>query len=320
MFSGLNITNACKAQNSIQIKHGLQNNSSSTFWMKLKSNSNGFQSQLPSSRSLITMEQLPWDWKKGVYPVQSKKAFEVHYNSIYKKYCRMGNSLMRGTRWELFDLERAVFSVGKSRENPALYNNLSSAWNHIFYFYSLHPNGVPPSPDMKDLIDLHFGSMRGLEQQIVRLAKAFPAGGWIWLTEKDGHFSIQNTFLNGSPLFEFGEGHRILFGIDCWEHAYYADFMDDIESYISACIYAINWQFVEINLLAKPSIYLSDDDSKWEAPEESGINPEERDIMLRLSKWRESQKQLGLYKGESEGDAHQVVPKEPKTVKEALFG
>jgi len=327
MFTRFSLTNFTKSQNVVQMNHNAQNKNSSILWMKSpSSHNNAFQSFLPSIRTLITVEKIPWNWRKGVFPVQSKKPFEIHYNNIYKKYVRTANALMRGTRWELYELEHAVYVVGKSREEPALYNNLSAAWNHLFFFHCIHPDGVPPSRDMQDLIDLHFGSMVGLQKQIYHVAKALPAGGWIWLTEKDGHLSIQNTFLNGSPLFEFGEGHRILFGLDCWEHAYFHDFLDDLEAYVAAFVHGINWSFVEINLLSKPAQYLSDDSSKWEAPENEGEYNEERDIHARLEKWRENQRKLGLYEeekeeeeGEEEGDVE--TPQDvPQTTKEALLG
>jgi Fe-Mn family superoxide dismutase len=238
------------------------------------------------------MERLPYTWKDGLWPIQSKKTFDSHYDVIYKKYVRTGNRLMRQTRWEFKDLDVAVYLCGKSREEPALYNNLSAAWNHEFFFQCLYPGGVPPSQDMTDLIDLHFGGMHSLGEKLARMIRAFPAGGWIWLTEKNGHISLQTTFLNGSPLFEFGEGHKLLFGLDCWEHAYYADFGDDVEAYASSFLKTLNWQFVEMKLLAPAKTYEGEGADAWDMPEDLGDGLSDS-VQVKLQKYRAKLKAAG---------------------------
>ena len=63
-------------------------------------------------------------------------------------------------------------------------------------------------------------------------ARGMPAGGFVWVIEKNGYFDVQGTVLNGSPLCDFGDGHRILLGLDVWEHAYFADYHDGLEVFV----------------------------------------------------------------------------------------
>jgi len=182
---------------------------------------------------------------------------------------------MRRTRWELMELDQAVISVGKSKELPALFENLSSAWNHLFFFSCITPHGAPPSEDMLDIIEMYFGGIDALKSKVYREARALPAGGWIWLTENNGTLGIEHTFLNGSPLIEL-EGHNILFGLDCWEHAYWPDFHSDLENYVSSFFAVLNWQFVELQLMMRM------EDLAAPVKDEAKLNP----VYENLKNWR----------------------------------
>jgi len=127
---------------------------------------------------------------------------------------------------------------------------------------------------MVDIIEMYFGGMDALKSKVYREARALPAGGWIWLTEKDGTIGIEHTFLNGSPLVEL-EGHNILFGLDCWEHAYWPDFHSDLENYVTSFFTVLNWQFVEIQLIARM-------EDTTALPKDVKVNP----VYENLKNWR----------------------------------
>jgi superoxide dismutase, Fe-Mn family len=43
-------------------------------------------------------------------------------------------------------------------------------------------------------------------------------------------------------------GIRCLLTVDVWEHAYYVDYRNERERYVSAILDRLNWEFAEQNL------------------------------------------------------------------------
>jgi Fe-Mn family superoxide dismutase len=72
------------------------------------------------------------------------------------------------------------------------------------------------------------------------------ASGWVWLAEKNGALSIEETH-DGDTLAD--QGFNPLLTIDLWEHAYYLDYQNARPNYLTSVIdNHLNWDFAADNL------------------------------------------------------------------------
>jgi superoxide dismutase, Fe-Mn family len=174
-------------------------------------------------------------------PVISPETLALHHGKHQKKYVDTMNQLLqkeavRGATLE--DVVRA--SKGK------LFNNAAQAWNHDFYWHSLSPKKTRPSAALARRIDADFGSYDKLTDQLAKAAADQFGSGWAWLVEDGGKLAIVSTANADTPM---AHGKKCLLTIDVWEHAYYVDYRNERERYLSAVIgERLNWAFAERNL------------------------------------------------------------------------
>ena len=174
-------------------------------------------------------------------PVISPETLALHHGKHQKKYVDTMNQLLqkeavRGATLE--DVVRA--SKGK------LFNNAAQAWNHDFYWHSLSPKKTRPSAALARRIDADFGSYDKLTEELAKAAADQFGSGWAWLVEDGGKLAIVTTANADTPM---AHGKKCLLTIDVWEHAYYVDYQNERERYLSAVIgERLNWEFAERNL------------------------------------------------------------------------
>jgi Fe-Mn family superoxide dismutase len=174
-------------------------------------------------------------------PVISAETLALHHGKHQRKYVDTMNQLLqkepvRGKTLE--DVVRA--SKGK------LFNNAAQAWNHTFYWSSLSPKKLRPSAALARRIDSDFGSYERFTDQLAQAAGDQFGSGWAWLIEDGGKLAIVTTSNADTPM---AHGKRCLLAIDVWEHAYYVDYRNERERYLSGVIgERLNWEFAERNL------------------------------------------------------------------------
>jgi Fe-Mn family superoxide dismutase len=96
------------------------------------------------------------------------------------------------------------------------------------------------------MINDAFGSVDEFKDQIKARGLGHFASGWVWLAEKDGTLSIEETH-DGDTIAD-GDFNPLLV-IDVWEHAYYIDHQNKRPAYLDAVVDAkLNWAFASENL------------------------------------------------------------------------
>jgi Fe-Mn family superoxide dismutase len=126
-----------------------------------------------------------------------------------------------------------------------LFNNAAQAWNHDFYWKSLSPKRQRPSGALLHRLEKDFGSYDKFADAFSQAAIGQFASGWAWLVEKNGKLEVTTTGNADTPM---AHGVRCLLTVDVWEHAYYVDYRNERERYVSAILNCLNWDFVEKNL------------------------------------------------------------------------
>ncbi len=174
-------------------------------------------------------------------PVISAETLQLHHGKHHRKYVDTMNQLLQEHPVQgrtLEDIVRA--SSGK------LFNNAAQAWNHDFYWHSLSPKGGRPSGALLRQIEKDFGTYDAFCQKLAAAASAQFGSGWAWLVKKDSRLEIVTTSNADTPM---AHGVRCLLTLDVWEHAYYVDYRNQRERYLSAVIEnRLNWEFAAKNL------------------------------------------------------------------------
>jgi superoxide dismutase, Fe-Mn family len=174
-------------------------------------------------------------------PVISPETLALHHGKHHRKYVDTMNELLQKEPVRGATLEDVVRAAkGK------LFNNAAQAWNHDFHWHSLTPKKSRPSSALARRIDADFGSYERFSAQLDKAAAELFGSGWAWLIEDGGKLAIATTSNADTPM---AHGKKCLLAIDVWEHAYYLDYQNERERYLSGVIgERLNWEFAERNL------------------------------------------------------------------------
>lgn len=177
-------------------------------------------------------------------PAISAETLSFHHGKHHQAYIDKMNAAIDGTAHADAAMEDIIAAArGK---DAGLFNNSAQSWNHAFYWHSMAAEETAPSDDLKAKIDAAFGSVDDLKEQLKARGAGHFASGWVWLAEKDGELSIQETH-DGDTLAD--SDYNPLLTVDVWEHAYYLDHQNKRPSYLDAVVGSkLNWAFASENL------------------------------------------------------------------------
>lgn len=187
---------------------------------------------------VYTLPKLPYA-PDALAPVISQETVDYHYGKHEKTYIDNLNKLIDGTDYADMPLEDII----RQTDGP-LYNNAAQAWNHIFYFFALTPDGGgEPEGKLRKIIDEQFGNFEAFKKEFEEAATKIFGSGWCWLArDNDGKLFIIQTGNAGNPLTD---GLTPVFCIDVWEHAYYLDYQNRRAEYLKKIWDIVDWAVVE---------------------------------------------------------------------------
>jgi Fe-Mn family superoxide dismutase len=129
----------------------------------------------------------------------------------------------------------------------AVINNGGGHYNHTMFWEIMKPGGgKEPRGPLADAIKALGGADKVRELVNDAGAKRF-GSGWAWVVVEGGKLKVEQTANADTPLTN--PAKKPLLTIDVWEHAYYVDYRNQRERYLSAVIgERLNWSFAERNL------------------------------------------------------------------------
>ncbi|WP_324741617.1 superoxide dismutase [Tsuneonella sp. CC-YZS046] len=191
----------------------------------------------------IKLIDLPYD-SSALQPAISAETLSFHHGKHHKAYIDKTNAAVEGGELDGKPLE--VIIAAARGNNQGLFNNAAQSWNHGFYWHSLAGESTRPSGDLADRIESDFGSLDDLKSKLADRGAGHFASGWVWLAEKDGKLSIEET--HDADTLADAESNPLLV-IDLWEHAYYLDHQNARPGYLKAVLdEKLNWDFAAENL------------------------------------------------------------------------
>jgi Fe-Mn family superoxide dismutase len=187
----------------------------------------------------FSLPALPYA-EDALAPVLSAETLKLHHGKHHRKYVDTMNQLLEKEAVQASSLEEVVRnSKGK------LFNNAAQAWNHDFYWHSLSPKRRRPAGALLHRLERDFGSYERFADAFAAAAIGQFGSGWAWLVEKEDKLQVVATANADTPM---AHGIKCLLTVDVWEHAYYVDYRNERERYVSAILERLNWEFAENNL------------------------------------------------------------------------
>ena len=192
----------------------------------------------------ITLPHLPYPYE-ALEPFISRRTLELHHGKHHKAYVDKAKELAAKVRLADQPLEAIIRQTAGQDAHRALFNNAAQAWNHHFYWHSLSPKRQRPSGALLHRLEKDFGSYERFADAFSTAATGVFGSGWAWLVDRQGRLEVATTANADTPM---AHGIKCLLTVDVWEHAYYVDYRNERDRYVSAIRDRLNWEFAEKNL------------------------------------------------------------------------
>ncbi len=193
--------------------------------------------------AVYTLPDLTYDYG-ALEPHISGKIMELHHSKHHNTY-------VTGANTALEKLEEArdkgdLSAVNMLEKNLAF--NLGGHVNHSAFWTNLSPEGGgEPTGEIGAAIDEHFGSFEKFKAHFTAVATGVQGSGWAILAwDSIGQKLVIVQLYDQQGNITLGLTPIVL--LDCWEHAYYLDYLNVRPDYINAWWNIVNWADAEERL------------------------------------------------------------------------
>jgi len=185
---------------------------------------------------VYTLPDLPYDYA-ALEPHISGKIMQLHHDKHHAAY-------VTGANQALEQLEAArdkgdLAAINLYEKNLAF--NLGGHVNHSAFWTNLSPDGGgEPTGDLAAQINKDFGSFDKFRAQFTAVAAGVQGSGWAILAwDSIGQRLVIVQLYDQQGNIPMGLTPIVL--LDCWEHAYYLDYLNVRADYIKAWWNIVNW-------------------------------------------------------------------------------
>ena len=195
---------------------------------------------------MYTLPEMPYSYG-ALEPFIEAQIMELHHAKHHQAYVNGLNAALEKypelQKKSLVELLQTINEVPEAIRT-AVRNHGGGVENHAFFWNVMAPQagGAPQGP-LAEHIKKQFGSFEAFKAQFEAAAKGRFGSGWAWLSlNKAGNIEVTSTANQDSP---YSQGATPLLGIDVWEHAYYLQYFNRRQDYISSWWNVVNWNFVQ---------------------------------------------------------------------------
>ena len=181
--------------------------------------------------------------KNALEPHIDAQTMEIHHDKHHAAYVtNLNKALESASDLASKPIEALIGNLNVIPEaiRTAVRNNGGGHANHSLFWKILTPGGAKePKGKLASDITATFGTFDALKEAIEKAGATRFGSGWAWLIiDGGGKLSVISTANQDSPLMD---GHRPVFGIDVWEHAYYLKYQNRRPDYLKAVWNVLNW-------------------------------------------------------------------------------
>jgi Fe-Mn family superoxide dismutase len=180
--------------------------------------------------------------KAALEPYVSAKTLDFHHGKHHADYVKHLNELVKNTEFERMQLEEIIQATSDSAAHRKIFNNAGQHWNHTFFWQCMQPDGGgKPDGNLAQAIERDLGDFATFREKFIETGMNRFGSGWAWLVVDAGKLAVIST-PNGEPPMV--SGRNALLACDVWEHAYYLDYQNRREEFITAFLdHLANWEF-----------------------------------------------------------------------------
>ena len=193
------------------------------------------------------LQKLPYSLD-ALEPYISEKTINFHYNKHHMGYINNLNAALEVEKKDYSSLDECLRQINNFSEK--IRNNAGGHYNHSFFWEILSPNSKETdiSDDLRDKINLAFGSLDEFKEKFKEASLGHFGSGWVWLcVDSKKNIFLTTTKNQDNPIMNIPEnkikGTPIL-GLDIWEHAYYLKYQNRRGDYVAAFWEVVNWKMV----------------------------------------------------------------------------
>lgn len=192
-----------------------------------------------------TLPPLPYTYD-ALEPYISATLLRIHHDRHHLTYV---NGLNRAELELVAARESGNFGLVKHWERELAFHG-SGHILHSIYWTNMSPRGGgAPEGLLADQISRAFGNFAAFRSQFTAAAVQVEASGWALLVWQPYWRRLEMlTAEKHQDVTQWG-GVPVLV-LDVWEHAYYLDYQNRRDEYVSAWWNLVNWMDVERRLLA----------------------------------------------------------------------
>jgi len=207
----------------------------------------------PAPAGPFTLPQLPYAYD-ALEPYFDAETMHLHHDKHHQAYVNNLNAAVAGhpdlAGKSVTDLIANLSTVPEAIRK-AVENSGGGHANHSFWWPTLGKGSAAPKGELAKAIDAKFGSLAAFQEALTKAALGVFGSGWAWLVKlPDGALSIETTPNQDSPLTL---GHKLVLGIDVWEHAYYLKYHNVRADYVKAFFQVLNWDYVSGQFASTPA-------------------------------------------------------------------
>jgi len=191
---------------------------------------------------MFTVPELSYSYD-ALEPSISKDIMELHHDKHHVAYVTKLNAALEGHPGlqgkSIEELLRGIDELPEDIRMPVR-NNGGGHYNHSLFWLCMSPRGggAPEGP-LGDALVAKYGSFEAFTEQLNAKALGLFGSGWVWLSPD---LEISTSPNQDSPLMTGGP--EPLMGLDVWEHAYYLDYKNKRDEYVTSWWNVVDWEFV----------------------------------------------------------------------------
>lgn len=178
-------------------------------------------------------------------PYISSTTVDIHFNKHYKNYLnKLNNFLTQNNHDYRYSEEELVshIDIFPISDRGNILFNLGGVLNHQLYFYIMGPLNHEIRGKFKEDIIKQYGNYEKFKEEFIKQAKLLVGSGYTFLVLNDENkLEIINTSNQDTP---YSYGLIPIMTIDLWEHAYYLDYQNRRDDYISNFFSIIDFEKV----------------------------------------------------------------------------
>lgn len=172
---------------------------------------------------------------------------DIHYNRHHAAYVAALNGAAKDNGMiAKASVGELIADLGQVPESirTVIRNNGGGHANHTMFWEVMGPGaGGAPSGEVAAAITRDFGGFDKFKADFEAAGLKVFGSGWVFVTvDRVGKLALLPQPNQDSPIMA---GHKVLFGNDVWEHAYYLKYQNRRADYLKAWWNVVNWPKIE---------------------------------------------------------------------------